>query len=217
MPDPVIADLGVGRFLDSLASADPVPGGGAAAAVAGAAAGALLQMVVSLALRRGKGSAEAVVLTSLRGRAHALRQEFVELAEADVTAYRHVADTLALPRSTAQEEAHRAAVLQQALVRAAEVPRSTARLAVEALVLATEVAPLCPRAARSDLVTAIHLLRAACASALANVDANALSLEESPVRRELARACTDLATSARARTEELLSRLEPALGTWRGP
>ncbi|HAZ27186.1 TPA: formiminotransferase-cyclodeaminase [Candidatus Acetothermia bacterium] len=210
-------DVTIRRFLDELASQEPVPGGGAVAALAGAAVAALLQMVIALALRRAKDPGAAPALAFLLERAQVLQARFEELADADVAAYQRVADALALPRSTDTERARRSTVLQEALVGAAEVPLDTARLAGEALRLASEVAPLCPRAARSDLVTAIHLARATSAAALANVDANALSLDESSFRWELARAREDLADRACILTEELLAPLEGGLRSWLGP
>ncbi|MFH1609519.1 MAG: cyclodeaminase/cyclohydrolase family protein, partial [Candidatus Bipolaricaulota bacterium] len=92
----------------------------------------------------------------------------------------------------------------------------TARLAGETLALAAEVAPLCPRAARSDLLTAIQLAQAASAAALANVDANALALDESPLRQGLAAAREDLAQNARTLASELLAPLEGGLRSWLG-
>lgn len=217
MPNASMKDLTVDRFLEAVASGEPVPGGGAVAALAGALAASLVHMVLSLSLRRAKDPATVPTLASLLDRAHALRLRFQDLADEDVAAYRDVAQTLALPRSTDAERAHRSALLQQSLATAAKVPLDTARLAARTLDLVAEVAPFCPGVARSDLLTAVHLARAACAAALANVDANALSLDESPSRRELARACSDLATAARTRAEELLTPLEAALERWREP
>ncbi len=202
-------------FLEAVASNEPVPGGGAVAAVAGAAAVALLRMVTALALRRAKDPNAQQTLTALPERAQALQKRFEDLADADVAAYRGVAEVLALPRSTDEERVARSAKLQVALRKAAEVPLETARGTTDALRLAAEVAPLCPRVARSDLVTAVHLLRAACESALANVDANALSLDASPLRRELARTHTEISNTACALQEEILAPLEKALGGWR--
>ena len=125
----------------------------------------LITVVIALALRRAKDPVGRPALTSLAERARILHESFEELADADVTAYGGVAEVLSLPRSTDEERTTRSAKLQAALRRAAEVPLETARRAIDTLHLAAEVAPLCPRVARSDLVTAIHLVQAACASA----------------------------------------------------
>lgn len=217
MPDAAMKEWTVHGFLEGVASDEPVPGGGAVAALAGAAAVALLRMVISLAARRAKDPAGQPALAALADRARTLQKSFEELADADVAAYRGVADVLSLPRSTDEEKAHRAEQLQRALAHAAEVPLDTARRAAQALGLAGEVAPVCPRVARSDLVTALHLARAACASALANVDANALSLDESPFRRQLAQARASLAVESQSLFEETLAPLDTALSGWVKP
>lgn len=217
MPDASMTEWTVQEFLERVASDEPVPGGGAVAALAGASAVALLRMVTALALRRAKDPAGQPALTSLAERTRILRESFEELADADVAAYSGVAEVLSLPRSTDEERTTRSAKLQVALRRAAEVPLETARRAIDALRLAAEAAPLCPRAARSDLVTAIHLLQAACASALANVDANATSLVDSPFRRELAHAHGEVSSAAHELRNRLLDPLHRALGGWRTP
>jgi len=207
----------LGEFLAAVGSDDPTPGGGTAAAVAGALAAALLRMVAALALRRAKEPRARETAVALVGRAEALAGKFQGLAERDAVAYDQVSDALRLPKGTPDEAAQRRLALQEALTCAAEVPLDTARLAGETLGLAAEVAPLCPRVARSDLFTAVQLARAASAAALANVDANALSLDESPLRQELARAREDLARNARTQTSELLAPLEGELQSWLDP
>ncbi len=217
MPDAPMGEWTVRQLLDAVASQDPLPGGGAVAALAGAGAAALLHMVASLALRRATDPALVASLTAHREGARAQKQRFLDLAADDVAAYRSVTSALALPRATPQEKAHRSAALHQALARAAEVPLATARLATDALTLALAMAPFCPPVARSDLVTAVHLARAAAEAAVANVDANALSLDDSSVRRELARARSEVSTAARAQAEAVLAPLEAALQAWLDP
>lgn len=202
-------------FLEAVASNEPVPGGGAVAAVAGAAAAALLRMVTSLAARRAKDPVAHSALGALVEQARILQQRFAELADADVSAYEEVAKVLALPRSTDDERAARSTKLQIALQRAAKVPLETARGATDALRLAAQTAPLCPRVAQSDLVTAIHLLHAGCASALANVDANALSLAPSPLRDALSRSRTQIMSEVSSLQNQLLGPLDASLGQWR--
>ena len=207
----------VEELLTAVGSDAPVPGGGAVAALVGAAGAALLGMVAALAERRARDAEAQALVGALRGRARTLQERFADLADADVAAYRGVADVLALPRSSEAEKALRAERLQEALAHAAEVPLATARLAVDALELAGEVAPVCPKVARSDLATAVHLLRAACAAAVANVDANALSLDPSPDRDRLAADAAQVATRGAAQAEGILGPLGAALAGWRTP
>lgn len=200
------------ELLGALGSADPVPGGGAAAALAGALAASLLHMVLALALKRAGDRAPEI--EPLLARARGLQERLGDLADEDVAAYGAVAEALALPRGTEEEKSHRKAELQRTLLRAAEVPLQTARAALEALDLAAVALPLCPRSARSDLLSAVELARAAGAAALANVDANALTLDPEQ-RTALAPPREELAGALRNKTEALLTPLEAALGAWR--
>lgn len=213
-PSQRFRDWTVSQFLGALASGEPVPGGGTAAALAGAHAAALLHMVLLLARKRAPDPAP---LEPLLERSAAMRHRFVELAEEDAAAYARVAEVLAFPRGTEEERARRSALLQEALAHAAQVPLATAHLAVDALTLASQVLPHCPRSAWSDLLTAVHLAQASLSSAVANVDANALSLGESPLREELARACRDLAAKAGALADGVRRPLEGGLSRWRAP
>lgn len=202
------------ELLGALGSADPVPGGGAAAALAGALAASLLHMVLALALKRAGGPAPEI--EPLLARAQGLLEQLQALADEDAAAYRAVAEALALPRGTEEEKSHRKTELQKALLLAAEVPLRTAQAALETLDLAAQALPHCPRSARSDLLSAVELARSAGLSALANVDANALTLD--PARREpLAPHRTRLAAGIHGRAQELLTPLRADLGAWLPP
>lgn len=211
-PNGRLLEWTVPQLLDALASGEPVPGGGAAAAVVDAQAAALLHMALTVADRRAADPGAREPLTK---KATALLRRFIELAEEDAAAFARVAEVLALPRGTDDERGRRSALLQEALAHAAEVPLATARLAVDTLSLAAQLVPHCPRSVRSDVLTAVYLAHAACSSALANVDANALSLEESPRRWELARACEDIEAKAGAQADEVRRLLEGGLRRWR--
>ena len=102
-------------FLESLASKAPVPGGGGAAALVGAAGVALGNMVGSLTVGKKKYAAVEADLRTLNARAEVLRRRLEALVQADAEAFLPLAAAYGLPKETPEQQAHKAAVLEQAL------------------------------------------------------------------------------------------------------
>jgi len=179
------------RFLDELASEQPVPGGGTAAAIAGCLAAALAGMVVRLSLAREVGSATR--LEPWRHRADAVRRRLLELAQADAEAYQAVLVAYRLPRETPADKTHRREAVDAALQQAASVPLEVAGLAREVLEMAGCLEREGYRPAATDARVAAALARAALEGALANVTVNLDSMKESEVRQSLRRRAEALA------------------------
>jgi formiminotetrahydrofolate cyclodeaminase len=166
------ADLTVGRFVDRLASDEPVPGGGAASAVTAALGAALVSMVASLSMSRPKYAAYEATLARSQEQGKALAAEFLELADQDATAYAAYGAALRLPKeSKAEEEARRTAIRSAARV-ASDAPWECVRACTR---LAAAVEALAGRSnvnAASDVLVAALLAEAAARGAAENVRIN---------------------------------------------
>ena len=127
-------------FLESLASKAPAPGGGGAAALVGAAGVALGNMVGSLTVGKKKYAAVEADLRALNARAEALRRRLEALVQADAEAFLPLAAAYGLPKETPEQQAHKAAVLEQALDGACAVPLETMEACCEGIALAQEYA-----------------------------------------------------------------------------
>ena len=101
--------------MESLASKAPAPGGGGAAALVGAAGVALGNMVGSLTVGKKKYAAVEADLRTLNARAKVLRRRLEALVQADAEAFMPLAAAYGLPKETPEQQAHKAAVLEQAL------------------------------------------------------------------------------------------------------
>jgi formiminotetrahydrofolate cyclodeaminase len=201
--------LGEHPWLEPYAAATNVPGGGSAAAVAGALGCALLGMAARAGARKAGGE-PAAALGELAAEADRLRERFLANERADADAYERMVATARAARAAAADTvAARAA--EAAAVTATRVPLDTAALAAHGLDLANRLAGRGLDRTASDQLTAVHLLLAALASALATVRFNLPDLPDEAVRERLRARHDELAGARRAGEEAaaLLGRLFP--------
>lgn len=174
----------VSEFLDDLASRSPVPGGGSVAALAGALAAGLVSMVCSLTIGKEKYRDVEAEMSELLQRSEALRRRLVDLLEADTQVYSAVSAAYRLPRNTDEEKAKRSDAIQQALVKASQVPLQIAQASAEVMELSLPAAAKGNTAAVSDAGVAVLLAEAAMRGAALNVQINLASIKDQEFVRE---------------------------------
>jgi glutamate formiminotransferase / formiminotetrahydrofolate cyclodeaminase len=166
---------GVEPFVEQLAAPTATPGGGSAAAASGAMAAALAHMVA--AMSRGK---KAYVqfeqpLSAAIARLSVLREELKASIDADAEAYNGVMKAYRQAKETGDADG----VINPALRQATSVPLGVAERAREIKHIAEGLKPITNPNMKSDLVTALALAQAALEGALANVEINLQSLNDS--------------------------------------
>jgi formiminotetrahydrofolate cyclodeaminase len=178
MPEQSYAQGTIESYLDKLASAEPEPGGGSVAALVGALGAALVTMVTSLTLGKGKYAAVQVDMARLKESSEKLRGELEGLVTLDAQAYGAVAAAMKLSRDSETQKKERDRMLQAALVGAAEVPLRVAEAAAEVARLSLPAAEKGNRNAVSDAGVAVLLADAAAQSAALNVKTNLAWIED---------------------------------------
>ncbi|HWE80508.1 MAG TPA: cyclodeaminase/cyclohydrolase family protein [Gaiellaceae bacterium] len=186
-------DQAIAEWLEELASAAPAPGGGGAAALETAMAAALVEMVCNLTIGKPAYAEHDAAMAAVLERSTVLRREAVGLAGEDAEAFRAVIAAYRIPK----EDGSRQAQIQAALAAAADVPRRTAAAATEILDLIEAIAPIGNVNVISDGAAAASAARGALQTALLNIDANRVAIED-PLLRE------DLASAAAAIDAQLL-------------
>jgi glutamate formiminotransferase/formiminotetrahydrofolate cyclodeaminase len=166
------------NFLDALAEGTAAPGGGSAAAYSGAAGAALVAMVARLTLGKKKYKEVEPQMYAMLERAEKLRAELTHTIERDAAAFDAVITAMRLPRDTDEEAALRAQAIEDATLKAAEVPLETARMAVEVIELGLQAVTLGNLNAISDGASGAALAKAALTGAGYNVRINVGSLAE---------------------------------------
>ncbi len=170
--DRPVAEMTLGGFVEALASKAPVPGGGAAAAVSAALGASLTAMVVRLSLDRPKYADHSALHAEALERSDAARARFLELADADATAYAAYRAARSLPHETEQETEAREAATREAARGAAQVPLEVVKACHAQVELVERVVGRTNLYVASDLDVAALLLDSAARAAAANVRVN---------------------------------------------
>ena len=174
----------IDTFLHALADRVPTPGGGASAALHAAQAAALVAMVARYT-DGPKYAEHAELVQRVRKAADRLRDEALNLAEADVAAFTAVADAYRLPKDDKGKSAERSAAIEEAVLGAARPPEALVRLVSRILALAEELLPVCNRNVISDVAAAAEAARAAATTARVNIEINLGGVTSVAARGEL--------------------------------
>jgi formiminotetrahydrofolate cyclodeaminase len=197
----------VQEWSDAVAAATSTPSGGAVAALATALSAALVAMVAGLTMRREKYAAVHDRARVTLERAELLRADLLDMATLDAVAVAEYMDALGLPQATEFERTAREAAKRAALIEAA-------RVQLELLHQAREVAQLAETMAGSGLATAIgdaaaasFLAAATSRSAYWSIRSNLKAAgwpEEARVLIDTAWTMLEQVESAEMRVQELL-------------
>ena len=174
------ADLTVSQFVESLSTAEPVPGGGAASAVAAALGASLISMVAALSMGKPKYAAHELTLARCEAVGRELGAEFLRLADRDAEAYSGYSAALKLPRETEDQQEARKAAVQKAARGAAEAPWACVKACARLAVAAEALAGRSNVNAASDVLVAALLGEAAARGAAENVLINLPSIGDEP-------------------------------------
>ena len=165
----------VDKFLETLASSAPTPGGGGAAALTGALGIALGNMVGNLTLGKKKYAGVQEDIQSLNAKAEAIRADFVALIDADAEAFAPLSRAYGIPKDNPK----RTELMEAALLKAAQPPMEIMRKCVKALDVISGYAAKGSTLAISDAGCAAALAKAAADAAALNVFINTKSMSDS--------------------------------------
>lgn len=170
-----LTDKSLSTFSEEVASKKATPGGGSVAAYMGALAAALVCMVGRLTLSKKDAVQESNRLQDLVRQGEGLRQQFLGLVVEDAESFDAVMQAFKLPKDN--PEARRKAI-QQATMKAAEVPLGTLDSAVQVLRLGDDVAKYAATNALSDVITSVAAALASIEGAASNVLINLDALDD---------------------------------------
>lgn len=200
-----LADLSIADATLALASAAPTPGGGSAAAIAGALGASLTAMVARLSQDRPRYAEHAALHSEALAAADAARGHFLELADADASAYSAYRAARRLPQASDEEVMSRDAASRVAAREATSVPLAVVQECHRQIELIERLVGRSNASAASDLGVAALLIesaaRAAAANALVNLAAVGDETFAAAVTSEVAERLGQIHGAA-ARTQE---------------
>ena len=175
----------VNDFIAETASSSPAPGGGSASALAGALGTALAEMVLNLTVGKKKYAEVSGELADLLPKLASIRQELQAAVDRDTEAFNQVMAAFGLPKETDEEKARRRAAVQEATLKATEVPLSVMEAALKAMEMTLTVAKKGNVNSASDAGVAGLLLATAIDGAALNVRINLPGLpDDHPFKAE---------------------------------
>lgn len=193
------------KFIESLASADPTPGGGGASAYVGVLASALASMVGNLTVgKKTYAQVEADVYIALEKLA-VLRERLLELIDEDARAFEPLAAAYRMPKETPQDRVAKNDALQSALIGACDVPLEIMQRVADVVEQAAFLAYNGSRMALSDVGVAVAFARAASDGASLNIFINAKSMDDETKANWYRDEAAILATNTRAQCDELFA------------
>jgi glutamate formiminotransferase/formiminotetrahydrofolate cyclodeaminase len=198
-----LMDQSLALFSDEVASKKATPGGGSVSAYIGALAAGLVCMVARITMGKKEAPPGVEGLNEVVKEGDALRQKLLRLVVEDTEAFDLVMKAFKLSKD--QPEARKKAV-EEATVKASEIPLSTLDCSVRVLRLAREVAEKGSTNALSDVVTAVSAARAAVEGAASNVLINLASLDDQKYVEKISKQVFDLRKEA-AQLEERAGKL----------
>lgn len=192
-PPSPLANMSLRRFADELSTESPAPGGGSVSALCAALAAALAAMVANVSFDKKGFESKREALEDIALRAQELKERMLAAVDEDTRAFDALLSAMRLPKASEQERASREQAVQEATLRAVEVPLSVLEACPAILDLCLAVADLGLSASLSDAGVGTQVAYAAAAGAFQNV-------------------CTNLASLAdRKKVAALLARAEEAL------
>jgi glutamate formiminotransferase / formiminotetrahydrofolate cyclodeaminase len=194
-------------FVERLAAGTATPGGGSAAAYSGAMAAALAAMVARLTVGKKKYTEVEDRMRAIAMQADELRAALEKSVTLDAQAFDRVMAAFQMPKDSDAEKAGRAAAIESATHRAAEVPLEVMRQVVSVLELLAEVAETGNSNAVTDATSGMALAHAAFAAAGLNIRANAASVSD----KDAAQRWLDDLSELEAQAQQAENRVRAAL------
>lgn len=174
-----LAELSVRRFVETVASDAPAPGGGSVAALEASLGVGLTAMVACLTQGRKKYAAYAANAAHVQTHAEDLQKRLLTLMDEDSKAFQLVSRAFSLPKDTDEEKAARSAAIQEGLKACTQTPLEMMRLCGEALTLASDFRKNgFNQSSASDLGVAFLSLQSAIQGAWLNVLINLASIKD---------------------------------------
>lgn len=205
---PGLVDLTCTGFAVETASESPAPGGGSISAYMGALGAALGTMVANLSSHKAGWDERWKEFSDWADKGQALMNEMLWLVDEDTNAFNKIMDVFAMPKSTDEEKAARAAAMETATLYATEVPLRTVKTAYKAFEIVRAMAQEGNPNSVTDAGVGALAIRSAVMGAALNVKINAAGLKDRETAEKLVAEAEALVAAANREEAEILEIVE---------
>jgi glutamate formiminotransferase/formiminotetrahydrofolate cyclodeaminase len=195
-------------FVEAVAEGTATPGGGAVAALAGALSAALAEMVARLTVGKKRYADVEETMNAIVAAASDLRGRLLDAVEEDSAAFDALMEAFRLP----EDDPERAAAIQNSTIHATDVPLNVARLALDAMQLAEQVARQGNKNAATDAAVSVLMGLAAVEGAALNVRVNVAGLKDDGLSARYNHDIMVMVEQARAVRDAVLAAAEERAG-----
>ncbi len=180
-----LIDMEISKFIDTLSSDAPAPGGGSVAALSGALSAALASMVANLTYGKKEYRRRNSVMEQLSVQAQALKQQYLDLIDQDTAAFNAYMTARKLPKKSEEEKKVRETSMENAAKHMTEIPLETLKLARDLDSLAETAAKKGNINAISDAGVGAIQAEAAAVSAYLNIKINLPQIKDQSFKKRV--------------------------------
>lgn len=173
-----LAGMNLAEFAEETASESPAPGGGSIAAYIGSLGAALATMVANLSSHKKGWDDQWEVFSDWAEKGQRFRKELLELVDEDTRAFNGIMAAFALPKTSEEEKIVRTGAIQEATIRAMEVPFSVMEAALGSMEVIRAMAETGNPNSVSDAGVGALCARSAVMGAFLNVRINAAGCDD---------------------------------------
>ncbi len=183
--DSKLINMNLATFANETASESPAPGGGSISAYVGSLGVSLATMVANLSSHKKGWDDRWQEFSLLAEKGQSLKDQLINLVDADTKAFNDIMSAFNLPKSTDEEKKKRMQCIQEATKYAIEVPFKVMQLSFESMDLIKTMAIEGNSNSVSDAGVGALCARSAVIGAFMNVRINASNLNDKKFVNEI--------------------------------
>jgi glutamate formiminotransferase/formiminotetrahydrofolate cyclodeaminase len=207
-----LVDMTVKGFAEETASESAAPGGGSISALMGALGAALGTMVANLSSHKAGWDSRWREFSDWADKGQALTRELLALVDEDTAAFNRIMDVFAMPKTTPEEKAARAAAMEAATLYATRVPLRTMATSMKVFEVVRAMAAEGNPNSVSDAGVGALAARSAVLGAGLNVKINAAGLKDRAAAEALVAEAEKLAAEAIRAEADILETVNQKIG-----
>lgn len=200
----MLAQLSCVKFLDQLASSEPVPGGGSVAALSAGISASLAAMVANLTIGKKKYAEVEGEMKAIYENMMQMKEAFTSFIDQDANSFDDVMKAFKMPKETDEEKEARVIAIEESYKLAASVPLAVAKSCAEMFPYLEVVVTKGNQNAVTDGLVATMMARTAILSALYNVKINLTGIQDTAYVEKVTQEIKELEALAIKRETEIL-------------